>query len=46
MYSVTAYNELGGESLPSQTISVTPITIPSGMIAPIRVTHTETSVTL
>ena len=39
-YYVTAYNQLGGESSASQSFEVTPITVPTGMTAPTRVTHT------
>ena len=45
-YHVTAYNQLGGESLASHSFEVTTITVPSGMDAPTRVTHTQTSITL
>lgn len=45
-YHVTAYNQLGGESLASLPFEVTPITVPSGIAAPTRVTHTQTSVTM
>lgn len=45
-YFVTAYNQLGGESQTSIPFEVTPITVPSGMAAPTRVTHSQTSITL
>ena len=43
---MTAHNELGGESLASLSFTVVPITIPTGMTAPTRVTHTLDSITL
>ena len=45
-YHVTAYNQLGGESEASYSFDVTPISVPSGMLAPTRVTHTQTSITM
>ena len=45
-YHVTAYNQLGGESAASHPFEVTTITVPSGMDAPTRVTHTQTSITM
>jgi hypothetical protein len=38
-FYVTASNQRGGESLPSQSFKVVPITVPSGMNAPFEVTH-------
>lgn len=38
-YYVTAFNVLGGESAPSITLTVTPSQAPSGMAAPLEVTH-------
>jgi hypothetical protein len=45
-YVVTSYNVLGGESIYSNNVNVTPSTRPSGMAAPTEVTHDLTSVTL
>lgn len=45
-YYVTAMNERGGESAPSQSFKVVPITVPSGMTAPTEVTHDLTSITV
>lgn len=45
-YYVTAFNSLGGESKRSISFKVTPIKVPSGMVAPTRVTHDLNSVTL
>lgn len=38
-YVLTSYNVLGGESIHSNNITVTPIREPSGMTAPTEVTH-------
>lgn len=45
-YFVTAFNERGGESQPSLTVEVNPITVPSKMDSPTRVTHNLNSITL
>ena len=45
-YFVTAQNPIGGESKPSQSFTVVPITLPSQPDAPTRVTHTQASITL
>jgi len=45
-YYVTAYNADGGESDQSLVLTVTPSQAPSGMTAPVEVTHSKTSVTL
>jgi Fibronectin type III domain len=45
-YHVTASNQRGGESQPSISFKVVPITTPSGMAAPTEVTHDLTSITV
>ncbi len=45
-YHVVAFNVLGGDSQPSVQARVTPITIPSGLLAPTFVTKTKTSLTV
>lgn len=45
-YYITSFNVLGGESVQSLTLYVTPSQAPSGMTAPIEVTHSKNSVTL
>jgi hypothetical protein len=45
-YALTSYNLLGGESIRSNEVIVTPSKAPSGMAAPTEVTHDLTSITL
>ncbi len=45
-FHVTAVNALGGESEKSVDVQVTPISIPSGLLAPTLVTRTLTSLTV
>jgi hypothetical protein len=45
-YAITCYNEIGGESIKSNTDSATPSIAPVGMDAPSEVTHDTTSVTV
>ena len=45
-YHLTSFNVLGGESDYSEKISVTPITIPSGLAAPTLVNNGKTYITV
>lgn len=45
-YSITCWNDRGGESDPSEKVEVTPSTIPNMLAAPVEVTHDTSSVTL
>jgi hypothetical protein len=45
-YTITCFNEIGGESIKSNQDGATPSVVPIGMDAPTEVTHDTTSVTV